>query len=40
MGYADSDLINGGSLMSFECLIIRYKLPRSNFFRFLQIRDF
>lgn len=35
-----SDLFNEGSLLSFEDLVIKYQQRRSNFFRFLQIRDY
>ena len=34
------DLFEGGVFMSFEQLVDAYGLPRSHFFRYLQVRDF
>ncbi len=35
-----ADLYIEGTFASFEQLTVRYNIPRSHFFRFLQIRDF
>ena len=34
------DLYEGGTMLSFEQIHLKYKLPRCHFFRYLQVRDF